>query len=92
MVRCPNRSVGENASDLRTNAPDGRRMIGPVANNVASKIGRMTVTKGWHGAQYFRAKNKIPYYAFERHGVMTIGPCQQDAQIKLTIGAQGSQM
>ena len=66
-VLCPHRSVGENASDVGSNALDGRRMIGPVADNVASKIGRMTVTKGWHGAKYFGAKKTDPCYAFERH-------------------------
>ena len=55
-VQCPHRSVGENASDVGSNAPNGRRMIGPVADNVASKIGRMTVTKGWHGAKYIGVK------------------------------------
>ena len=55
----PTDRFGENASNVGSNAPDGRRMIGPVADNVASKIGRMTVTKGWHGAKFFGDNKKF---------------------------------
>ena len=65
-VQCPHRSVGANTSNVGGNAPDGRRMIGPVADNVGSKVGRMPVTKGWHGAKSFGAK-KILCCAFEQH-------------------------
>ena len=57
-VQCPYPSVGGNASvsDVGSNALDGRKTVGPVAYNVASEIGRMAVTKGWHGAKYVGAK------------------------------------
>ena len=58
-VQCPHRWVGESSSDVGSNAPDGRTMIGPVADKVAGKIGRMTVTKGCHGAKYFGAQKKF---------------------------------
>ena len=72
-VQCPYQMVGENTYNVGSNAPDGQRMIGPVADNVASKIGRRSVTKGWHGANYLGAKKKIPCYVFERHGTGLIG-------------------
>ena len=56
---CPTKWVGENAADVGSNAPDGQRIIGPVADNVARKFGRMIVTEGWHGAKYFGAKKKF---------------------------------
>ena len=63
----PHRMIGEKISDVGSNARDGRRTIGPVADNVAGKIVIMTVTKGWHSAKYFGAKKKILCCAFERH-------------------------
>ena len=58
-VLCPHRSVGEKASDDGSSAPDGRRMTGAGADDVASETEGMTVSKGWHEAKHFGAKNQF---------------------------------